>query len=92
MPELCRFKGMIIRIYAEDDLRHHKPHVHVKYGEDEISLSLDGEVIAGKMPAKNIRLVQLWLTLRADEVRTAWDRIVNDMPPGKIEPLKWEEL
>ncbi len=32
--------------------KHHKPHVHVYYGECEAAVSLDGEVLEGKLPLK----------------------------------------
>jgi hypothetical protein len=87
MPELCRFQGLIIRIFAEEGERHHIPHIHVKCGEDEASISLDGDVLAGRLPPNKLRMVQVWLDLRADQVRAAWERVVNDIPPGKIAPL-----
>lgn len=33
MPEICRFKGIIIKMIFKDNDKHHKPHVHVYYGE-----------------------------------------------------------
>lgn len=30
MPELCRFRGIIVRMYPDD---HPNPHFHAKYGE-----------------------------------------------------------
>lgn len=35
MPELGRFRGIIIRMFFEDIGQHNKPHVHVKFGEYE---------------------------------------------------------
>ncbi len=52
MPELSRFLGLIIRMYLDDDSEHHKPHVHVFYGESEAVASLDGTVLAGSLPSK----------------------------------------
>ena len=33
MPEISRFYGLVIKLLYNDDEQHHKPHVHVKYGE-----------------------------------------------------------
>jgi hypothetical protein len=33
MPEICRFLGIIIKMIFMDEEKHHKPHVHVYYGE-----------------------------------------------------------
>lgn len=35
MPELSRFEGIIVIMRFNDDDKHHKPHVHVMYGEYE---------------------------------------------------------
>ena len=48
MPELSRFKGIIIRMYYDDVSQHYKPHVHVFYGGEEAVVALDGEVLAGR--------------------------------------------
>ena len=47
MPELGRFRGIIIRMYFEDTGKHNKPHVHVKYGGYEAAVALDGELLLG---------------------------------------------
>ena len=50
MPELSRFYGIVIKMIFNDTDKHHKPHVHVYYGENEASVALDGEVLEGKLP------------------------------------------
>lgn len=35
MPEISRFYGIVIKMLFNDDGKHHKPHVHVYYGEYE---------------------------------------------------------
>ena len=37
MPELCRFFGIIIRMYYND---HAPPHFHAVYGEDEVLIEI----------------------------------------------------
>ena len=88
MPELCRFEGIIIRIFAEAGEQHSVPHIHAIYGEYEASISLDGEILAGHLPPNKYRMVQVWLELRQTQVRTAWERALNELPPGKIPPLR----
>ena len=48
MPELSRFKGIVIKMYYDDVSQHYKPHVHVFYGDEEAVDGLDGEVLSGK--------------------------------------------
>jgi len=63
------FYGIIIRLYVVDDLHHALPHLHAKYAEFEASISIeDGEILAGKLPRKQLRLVQAWIELRRDEL------------------------
>lgn len=87
MPELSRFYGLIIKLIYLDDAQHHKPHVHVYYGEYEASVGVDGELLAGSLPVKQLRLVQAWLILHEDEVYAAWNKAVAGMRFDRIEPL-----
>ena len=45
MPEISRFYGLVIKMIFNGNDKHHKPHVHVYYGEYEASVGLDGEVL-----------------------------------------------
>jgi hypothetical protein len=48
MPELSRFFGIIIRMYAEPFAQHHRPHFHAYYGESVAVYALDPlELISG---------------------------------------------
>ena len=58
MPELCRFYNIVIKMLYSDDARHHKPHFHVSYGEYKASVSIEGELLAGNLPVKQLRMVQ----------------------------------
>lgn len=87
MPELSRFKGIIIRMYYDDVAQHYKPHVHVFYGGEEAVVALDGEVLSGRLPTKQYRMLNGWLALHEKEVYTAWNNAVAKKPFDKIEPL-----
>ena len=88
MPELSRFYGIVIKLIFFDDEQHHKPHVHVLYGEHKASVGVDGEILAGDLPKKQLRLVQAWLILHEEEVYDAWNRAVAGKEFGRIDPLK----
>ena len=88
MPEISRFFGIVIKMIFNDSDKHHKPHVHVYYGECEASVALDGEVLDGKLPTKQYRMVSGWLALHEDELYEAWNKAVRSIPFDKIEPLK----
>lgn len=59
MPIISMFYGIIIRMYLLDTQHHNLPHIHAKYAECEASIGIDdGEILAGKLPRKQLRLVQ----------------------------------
>lgn len=88
MPELCRFYNIIIRMMFSDSDKHHEPHFHVYYAEYEASVSVAGELLAGSLPVKQLRLVQAWAALHEDELYKAWNNAVRNIPFDKIEPLR----
>lgn len=71
-----------------DNEKHHKPHVHVYYGEYEASVGIDGEILSGSLPIKKLKLLQAWLILREDELYNAWNNAVKGMPFNDIKPLE----
>lgn len=54
MPELCRFYNIVIKMIYSDDSQHHKPHFHVYFAEYEASVGVDGELLAGSLPVKQL--------------------------------------
>jgi hypothetical protein len=51
-------------------------------------VGIDGELLDGNIPAKQLKLVQAWAVIHEDELYQAWNNAVRDMPLSKIEPLK----
>jgi len=50
MPEISRFFGIIIYMYAKDQL---PPHFHADYNDDEAMFSIEtGNIIQGDLPRK----------------------------------------
>jgi hypothetical protein len=88
MPELCRFYNIIIKMIYSDNLCHHKPHFHVFYAEYEASVGVDGELLAGSIPVKQLKLVQAWAAIHEEELYAAWVKAVKNEPFDKIEPLR----
>ena len=41
VPEICRFFGIIIRMFAEPSAQHHRPHFHVYYQNQAAVFSMD---------------------------------------------------
>jgi hypothetical protein len=88
VPIISMFYGIIIRLYLIDNTHHHLPHIHARYAEFEASINIaDGEVLAGDLPRKQLRLVQAWIELHRDELMADWELAANGESPYKIAPL-----
>ena len=87
MPELSRFYGIIIKMYFNDTQQHFKPHIHAVYGGHEAAIGVDGEVLSGSMPSKQLRIINGWLAIHENEVYKAWNSAVKGEHFDKISPL-----
>lgn len=89
MPELSRFFGIIIRMYAEAGAPHHRPHFHAYYQDSVAVYGIDEiELIGGELPRRQGRLVEAWAELRLEELRACWRSLQEGRPPAKISPLR----
>ena len=89
MPEIARFFGIIIRMYAEAGGPHHRPHFHAYYQQEVAIYTLDSiDLIAGTLPRQQQRFVEAWAELHRQELLTAWERLQDGRLPGTIEPLR----
>jgi Domain of unknown function (DUF4160) len=89
VPELSRFFGIIIRMFAEVGAQHHIPHFHAYYQEQVGIFGVDPvEVIAGSLPRRQKRLVEAWAELHQDELMADWETLQAGRTPRPIEPLK----
>ena len=48
----------------------------------------DGEVIAGEIPGKQLKMVQAWVAIHTEELMVDWDLAVNGDEPFRIAPLQ----
>jgi hypothetical protein len=88
MPELSRFEGIVIKMLFNDTVQHNKPHVHVTYGEYKAAIALDGELLAGSLPYKQLKMVIGWLAFHEEDVYKAWNKAVRNEQFDKIPPLR----
>jgi Domain of unknown function (DUF4160) len=51
------------------------------------SIGLDGEVIAGALPARALSLVTEWAQMHREELEANWERARRDEPLQPIDPL-----
>lgn len=86
MPELCRFFGIIIRMYYND---HDPPHVDAVYGDEEALIEVDTlAVVRGELPRRSLALVVEWAVLHRNELRRDWDLARSGRTPEPIAPLE----
>lgn len=85
MPVISQFYGILIYLYRELTGQHNTPHIHAQYGEYELSISFDGNILAGNFPNKQRKLVEAWVALHEDELKAAW-KVYNES--GEIIKIK----
>jgi len=86
MPELCRFYGIIIRMYFDD---HAPPHFHAFYGEYQALMNIETlAVLRGHLPPRAHGLVVEWASLQQEELRKAWNKVKRMETPDKIASLE----
>ena len=67
-------EGMRFEIRTNEEIHKHMPHVHAKYGNQEISIRLsDSNIIAGKMSAIKARKAQKLVEKNRDYLQRQWD-------------------
>jgi len=85
VPRISAFYGIVIYTYWRD---HEPPHFHARYGEQEALVVIeDGEVYAGSLAPRALRLVREWRRLHTADLDRAWQAAYRREDPGTIEPL-----
>ena len=88
VPEISRFYGIVVTMYAETGSRHSLPHIHVRYGEMKAVYSLQGELLQGSLPTKQKRLLLAWMSLHEQELQENWYLAMSKCACYRIPPLK----
>jgi hypothetical protein len=85
VPEICRFYGIVIKMYYAD---HAPPHFHAEYAEHEARVAIQTlTVITGSLPPRAMGLVAEWAKLHQAELQTLWDRATRQETLYRLEPL-----
>lgn len=88
MPELSRFNGISVYMYAEPDSPHKLPHIHAEYQGQQVVVSLDGNVLEGDLPSKKLRMLLVWMDMRQKELEENWNLLAAGKKYYKVEPLR----
>jgi hypothetical protein len=83
------FYGILVLMFFRDNRRHHLPHIHVRYQADEAAIALeDGRILDGKLPARQLKMVEAWIEIHKEELFVDWELAVNGDEPFRIAPLQ----
>ncbi len=83
------FYGIIVSLYFFDNKEHKAPHIHARYQDEEVVISIpDGVILSGKLTPAELKLVQAWIEIHKDELMADWQLAANGLEVFKIEPLK----
>ena len=86
MPTICMFRGIKIYINWDD---HMPAHFHALYSGVDVFVSIEElEVIEGKLPSKQTKMILGWAAIHQEELRENWELAKNNQEPFAIEPLK----
>ena len=89
MPEIARFYGIIIRMFAEPGAPHHRPHFHAYYQNQVGIYAIDDiERFGGELQQSQERLVEAWVELHRAELLENWSRLQAGKRPYRIAPLR----
>ncbi|MBR1560792.1 MAG: DUF4160 domain-containing protein [Clostridia bacterium] len=88
MPTISMFYGITIHMQSERGGKHHGPHIHVRYQDDELVIGLDGQVYGGELPAKQMKLLLAWMAIHEDELNANWRLLSEGEAAFRIEPLR----
>lgn len=82
MPVLSRFYGIIIRMYFLQS-EHNPPHIHAIYNDDVAAIDfMTGKVLEGHLPGKALTMVQEWIELNKEALKTIWEtQEFKQLPP-----------
>lgn len=85
MPEICRFYGIVIKMFWDD---HAPPHFHAEYGAEQATIAITTlAVLQGHLPARALGLTVEWASARQQELLDLWKLAQALEPLRKLEPL-----
>ncbi|MDR0591873.1 MAG: DUF4160 domain-containing protein [Bifidobacteriaceae bacterium] len=88
MPTLSVFFGIIVRMDSEVGAKHGKPHLHAAFSGREVVVALDGEVLAGSLPANKTKLLEAWMLIHQDDLAANWELLQRGEQCFRIDPLR----
>ena len=86
MPEICRFYGLVIKMFWAD---HAPPHFHVEYGEQQAIVAIETlAVIHGSLAPRALGLCVEWAAERKAQLVELWRLAQSNQPLHRLDPLQ----
>lgn len=61
----------MIYLYGFD---HNPPHIHVKGGADDFSITIKDRIVEGKAKSKSVALINSFIDLNEDKIMEIWEK------------------
>ena len=71
MGAIYIIEGILIYIYGFD---HNPPHIHVKCGDGEFTITIKDRIVEGKAKSRVIQVVNQFLDEHESEVMAIWEK------------------
>jgi hypothetical protein len=88
MPKISEFYGIKIFIFWNEQGKHHIPHFHAVYNENQAAFTLDGQIIIGSFPNMAKNLIKTWALENQEMIYYAWTQALENKPVPKIKGIK----
>ena len=81
MGSIFIIQGILIYIYAFD---HNPPHIHVKSGDGEFTITIKDRIVESKAKSKTIQLVNSFMDEHEEEIMEIWNKAQRGEKINKI--------
>ena len=71
MSAIYILEGLLIYLYGFD---HNPPHIHVRRGSEQFTITIKDRIVEGRAKAKSIALVNEFLDSDETEVMELWEK------------------
>ena len=87
MPIISQFYGIIVSMHFDDKNQNNLPHVQVRYNEFKAAYDFEANLLNGKLPTKQTKLLEAWIIIHKEELITLWKLMEEEGRMFKIKPL-----
>ena len=81
MGSIFVIQGILIYIYGFD---HNPPHIHVRSGTDDFSITIKDRVIEGIARSKTVAIINQFMDEHENELMDLWEKAQNGETIKKI--------